>query len=93
MKRFKYIIYALVVMVMFSSCATYNAPTKYQGRNLYKFTYGNKKTYKSNKSRSHKYLALRKRGSYWHGAVSNRTRKEIRQRFWSERSGGGQLYK
>lgn len=92
MKLSKYIILAVVALFFLSSCATYNAPTKYQGRNLYKFTH-KKRTAKVGKARSVKYVAVKKRGSYKHGAVPNAVRREIRQRHWSEVNGGGQLYK
>lgn len=92
MIKIKYLIYLILVTFIFSSCATYNAPTKYQGRNLYKFT-NKKRTAKVGKARSVKYIALRKRGSYRHGAVPPMVRREIRQRSWSDNSGGGTLYK
>ena len=92
MKKIKTLCYILVAMFMLSSCATYNAPTKYQGKNLYKFS-NKKKTYRAGKFRSHKIIAFKKRGSYWHGAVPAPVRKELRQRWWQEKSGGGQLYK
>lgn len=92
MKNIKYLIYLILVAFIFSSCATYNAPTKYQGRTLYKFT-NKKRTAKVGKARSIKYVALKKRGSFWHRAVTDGSRKEIRQRSWSENSGGGQIYK
>lgn len=93
MKKIKYLIYLILVAFIFSSCATYNAPTKYQGRNLYKFTHKKRTAKVGKKARSAKYIALKKRGSYRHGAVPPIVRREIRQRSWSDNSGGGTLYK
>lgn len=92
MKHINKLILLIIAVFTLSSCATYNAPTKYQGRNLYKFTH-KKRTAKVGKARSVKYVAVRKRGSYRHGAVPNVVRKEIRQRHWSEVNGAGQIYK
>jgi len=92
MKLSKYLIPVIVALFLLSSCATYNAPTKYQGRNLYKFT-SKKRTNKVGKARTVKYIALKKRGSYIHRAVPFMVRREIRQRSWSDNSGGGTLYK
>ena len=92
MKKIKYLIYLLVTTLVFSSCATYNAPTNYQGRNLYKFTH-KKRTYNAGGHRKLKFIALKKRGSYRHGAVPPMVRKELRQRHWSEVNGAGQMYK
>lgn len=92
MKKIKYLIYLLLATFIFSSCSTYNAPTKYQGRNLYKFN-KKKKTQYAGKVRKHKYVSIKKRGSYWHRAVTDGSRREIRQRWWSENAGGGQSYK
>ena len=92
MKKIKYLIYLLLATFIFSSCSTYNAPTKYQGRNLYQFT-NKKRTAKVGKARSAKHIALKKRGSFWHRAVTDGSRREIRQRWWSENAGGGQSYK
>jgi len=92
MKHLNKFILLIIAVFALSSCVTYNAPTKYQGRNLYKFTH-KKRTAKVGKARSVKYVAVRKRDSYRHGAVPNIVRKEIRQRHWSEVNGGGQIYK
>lgn len=92
MKHLTKFIILIITVFALSSCSTYNAPTKYQGRNLYKFS-NKKRTVKSGKARSVKHVTVRKRGSYWHGAVTPGSRKEIRERWWSEINGGGQLYK
>ena len=92
MKRIKYIVFALIAMFIFSSCATYNAPTRYQGRNLYKFD-KTKRTVKQGKARGTKFYAVKHRTSYRHPAVPNWVRKDIRRRSWMEDSGAGQSSK
>ena len=92
MKHLSKLIILIIAVFALSSCSTYNAPTKYQGRNLYKFS-NKKRTAKIGKARTVKYVALKKRGSYRHRAVPSIVRRELRQRSWSENSGAGQLYK
>lgn len=74
-------------LLLSSGCSTYNAPSSYQGKNLYKF--GQKK-YVTNKS-VRKAVPFKRTASYWHPAVPGPVRKELRQRNWSERSGVGKL--
>jgi len=86
--KLKLVIVVLTALII-SSCSSYNAPTSYQGKNLYKF---GKRKYIANKS-VRKSVPFKKTTSYWHPSVPGPVRKELRQRKWSEDVGAGQLYK
>lgn len=90
--KLKLTLLALIALFLLNSCVTANAPTRYQGRNLYKF-HTKKRTQKAGKARAHKYIDINKRSSYNHPAVPDPVRKELRQRIWSDDVGAGQLYK
>ena len=92
MKYLKQLIMLLIIAFLFSSCVTANAPTRYQGRTLYKF-HNKKRTYRAGKNRAHKYVDIKNRQSFRHPAVPDAVRKELRQRIWSDDIGAGQLYK
>ena len=93
-KMKKLLILSLALLTLLTtSCATYNAPTRYQGRNLYKFHNTKRTVKKGKKARSVKFYALKKRTSYRHPAVPDIVRRELRQRKWSEDAGAGQSSK
>ena len=91
MKKIKFIIYSLLVVLVFSSCRTYNAPTRYQGRALYKFNHV-RRTYHTGKARALKPTNFKKQTAYRHPAVPDQVRRYLRARTWMEGVGEGALY-
>lgn len=88
----KIVVMLLCVFTLTSCQTTYNPPSKYQGKNLAKFnkrkhTYG----HSTRKGMNKRYVSFKKNGSYHHPSVSKRLRKELRQRWWSERMGAGKM--
>ena len=92
MKYLKQLIGLLIIAFLFSSCVTANAPTRYQGRNLYKFN-KTQRTVKKGKARGTRFYAMKHRSSYNHPAVPDWLRRQLRSRTWMEDIGAGQLYK
>ncbi len=83
----------LIASIMFASCGSVHIEnhTRYQNKNLKKFTTKKRYLSKSFGPKKKKYIDIQRRGTYNHPAVTKGARQRMKSESWLKKIGEGEI--